>query len=177
MRGDSIPPKTEKGPGRGQAARGVELRRKVMDLRVAGVTFETIGRQLGISRQVAHRHYQRAFAEETAKSGDLVGEERELVRRRLDAMVCAHWMNKGQARSAEVIIKAERERIRLLGLAAPTQLEVAGKNGKPIEVTHPAMPLELLTDEELEILKEISLKVAARAAARASRDARPTATA
>ena len=108
-----------KGPGRGQAARGAEARRKVLELRVAGVTFETIGRQLGISKQAAHKHYQRAIAEEKTATGDLVGEERELTRRRLDAVVSAHWMARAKPQSGAIIIKAERERIRLLGLGAP----------------------------------------------------------
>jgi len=169
-----VPPK---GPVRGRAARGLEMRRKVLDLRVMGVTFETIGRQLGVSRQVAHRHYQRAMLAAQGDAVDLAAETAELTRRRLDALVSAHWVNKGKARSAEVIIRTEALRMRLEGTEAPTRLEHTGKDGKPIEVAHSVLPLELLTDEELAILEEISLKVAARSAARVGADARPTATA
>ncbi len=167
----------ESNPKGSRRARGAEMRRKVLDLRVMGVTFETIGRQLGFSRQVAHRHYQRAMLEAQGDAVDLAAETAELTRRRLDALVSAHWVNKGHARSAEVIIRTEALRMRLEGTEAPTRLEHTGKDGQPIEVTHPAMPLELLTDDELAILEEISLKVAARVAARAGADARPTATA
>jgi hypothetical protein len=122
-----------KGPGRGSAARAAEARRKVLDLRVMGVTFETIGRQLGMSKQAAHKHYRRAMAETQERTLGLATEAAELTRRRLDALVSAHWARKGDPRSAEVIIRTEALRMKLEGTEAPTRLEHTGADGKPME--------------------------------------------
>jgi hypothetical protein len=148
----------------------------VLDFRVAGVTFEQIGRQLGITKQAAHKHYRRAMAEAQQRTAELSEELTELTRRRLDALVSAHWISKADPRSAEVIIRVEALRMRLEGTEAPARLEHSGKDGKPIEVAHTVMPLEFLSDEDLATLKEIARRAAV-AAPSAPADVHPTVTA
>jgi hypothetical protein len=147
-----------------------------MDFRVAGVTFEKIGRQLGITKQAAHKHYRRAMAEAQERTDELSDQVAELTRRRLDALISAHWVSRADPRSAEVIIRAEALRMKLEGTEAPARLEHSGKDGKPIEVAHTVMPLEFLSDEDLAALKEIARRAAV-AAPSAPADVRPTGTA
>jgi DNA-binding transcriptional MerR regulator len=130
--GEAVAP-PRKGGGRGAAARGLENRRKVLDLRVAGVTFENIGRQLKITKQAAHKHYRRAMAEAQQRTAELSDELTELTRRRLDALISAHWVSRADPRSAEVIIRVEALRMRLEGTEAPTRLQHTGPDGKPME--------------------------------------------
>ena len=117
-----------------RAARSADLRRKALDLRVAGAAYTQIAEALGISRTAAYGHVAAALAS-TAK---LTAEDAEKVRavelQRLDSMLMSLWGHRSDPRTADTILRAMDRRARLLGLDSPDRHEHSGPDGKPLEM-------------------------------------------
>ncbi|MEW6270097.1 MAG: sigma factor-like helix-turn-helix DNA-binding protein, partial [Thermodesulfobacteriota bacterium] len=50
--------------------RGAELRRQCVELRRSGLTYEEIGKQVGITPQGAHKHVKRALEALASKTAE-----------------------------------------------------------------------------------------------------------
>lgn len=99
-----------------RTTRVADARRKAMDLRVAGASYQQIAETLGIGVASAWRHVNAALDENrkaTAESSELV---RQLELDRLDKMVIALWPNRSQARNVDSLLRIQERRARLLGL-------------------------------------------------------------
>lgn len=53
---------------------------------------------------------------------------------RVEALITSLWSRRTEARTAEVILQAINQQMRLLGTDKPTKLEVSGKDGGAIEI-------------------------------------------
>lgn len=131
--------KRKKGPTK-TAARNLdaaEKRVRAIQLRKQGKTFAEIGTALGFSPQRAHKIVTDTRDHLNAM---LVTEGAELRQQQLDEIATikrALW--KG-AKKAELPKVDRLERLwtreaKLAGLDAASQLEISGKNGKPLEVS------------------------------------------
>lgn len=101
------------------AARRVEA----LSLRLAGLTYEQIGERLGISTQGAIDLVNRTLsrAENLA-----VQQLRELESARLDRAQAAIWTQvlEGDLRAVDVFLRLSKRRSLLLGLDAPTEINI-----------------------------------------------------
>lgn len=97
-----------------------------------GKTMKTIAEELGVSIGKVHKDFHDSCA---AVRCENVEEARALYNSRYEAVIAGHLDKAiaGDARSAEVVIKATAAAARLHGAEAPIKL--AGADGGPIEVT------------------------------------------
>lgn len=156
-------------PKIGHREHGVAQRARAVALREAGLTYARIGEQLGISRQTAYKHVQRALADLTKRTAEGADRVRQPELRRLDALLAANWAKRGEVAHARVILSISARRARLEGLDAPERQEISGMGGTPLlPPPEPELPgLENLTTAQLEQLQEL-LRIAGVEAPRAS---------
>lgn len=99
------------------ASDAVELRRQ-------GLSYQDIGERLGVDKKTAWTYVQRAMAERaraTAKDRDaLIGEQVAIIDTIIEGLLPKAAA--GDARSAEVLLKALDRHARLFGLDAPVRV-------------------------------------------------------
>ena len=101
----------------------VERRRKALELRKAGVTYDAIARQLGYANEGgAFKAVQAALRTTLREPADDV---RKLELERLDRLTLALWprAQQGEAEAIDRVLKLMDRRAKLLGLDAPTKTE------------------------------------------------------
>jgi hypothetical protein len=117
---------------------------EAIELRIAGQTFAQIGDALGVDRKTAWRYVQAALAErarETAPDRDaLIGEQITVLETILEGQLPK--AADGDARAAEVIIRALDRQARLFGLDAPIRVKTE------------------LTDERIERVRALAERLA-----------------
>ncbi|MFD7410141.1 hypothetical protein [Kitasatospora purpeofusca] len=96
-----------------------------VELRRTGMTYQAIGAALGVDRKTAWTYVQKALAErarETAPDRDaLLGEQLVVLETILDGLLPKAAA--GDARAAEVVIRAMDRHARLFGLDAPVRIK------------------------------------------------------
>lgn len=104
-------------------AEDVERETKVLQLRIAGASFDQIAKTIGYAdRAGAHKAYQRAMSRVYAEPA---AELREIAAARLDAMLTAVWRQAaaGDLKAVDCVLRIETRRAKLLGLDAPQQID------------------------------------------------------
>jgi hypothetical protein len=137
-----------------------EIKAKVLDFRLSGMTQSDIGRELGITQsrvcQIITAHLVELSRENTEQGEKLL--EYEL--QRLNALLVAHWPLRKDTRHAQTILSVLERRHKLLGLDAPTKVQQV----KPAAMLMGGqLDISKLNDEQLTWL-EIILEVAGPAA-------------
>lgn len=110
-----------------QRAKTAERRAQAIQLRIAGLDYETIAKRLGYSsRQAAAKDLQRALARNLELERTAADELRHIELMRLDRLQGSFWARAlgGDLKAAEFCLKVVTERRKLLGLDAPAQVEV-----------------------------------------------------
>lgn len=113
-----------------------EKRRKAVELRLQGLSYQKIADELGFKGEgPARKTVEVALAETRSLTGEAAEEIVAMELQRLDIMFKGLWlaMQAGDPRSIEAGIKVQGRRAKLLGLDAPSKHELTGKNGGPIE--------------------------------------------
>jgi hypothetical protein len=114
-----------------------QRRPKVYALRIAGVKFDDIARQMGISPGQACLDFHEALAEWRAQHEQEAEDARATQATRLEALITAHWAKALQGDVAAT--KQVRACIETLGdfygLKAPVKQEVTGADGGPITIS------------------------------------------
>lgn len=124
-------------------------------LRAAGMSYERIAEHLGLgSRGSVHTTIKRAL-ERYEHVG--IEEARTLAAMRLDQMLVAVWSRciSGDLKAIDIALKIESQRAKLLGLNAPTQIDIT-HTIRRIAEEHGMDPDQALT-EAAEILREMGL--------------------
>lgn len=103
-----------------------ERKRQAVALRVAGATYDQIGRQLGITKQSVRDLVVKALDETLAKTAESAEQLRELECQRLDAMRAALWPDamKGDEQKIDRLIRISARFAALMGLDAPARSEL-----------------------------------------------------
>jgi hypothetical protein len=129
----------------GAAIASAERAKKALALRRAGLSYEAIGRELGISKPSAFKMIARAIDAIPREEAELV---RALELSRLDALLRGLWERavKGSDTAVASVLRVMDRRAKLLGLDAPTRRELSGPDGGPLEV----LDVRKLTDDELD---------------------------
>lgn len=95
-----------------------------VQLRRQGLSYQDIGARLGVDKKTAWTYVQRAMAErarETATDRDaLIGEQVEIIDTIIEGLLPKAAA--GDARAAEVLLKALERHARLFGLDAPVRV-------------------------------------------------------
>ena len=119
-----VPRRASKTSAKSVIAR--EREQKAFELKKSGATYAQIGEQLGCSKQSAHAMVGRVLLE---LRGLVEVDARDVLRlevERLDAMLLALWprASAGNEGAIDRVLKIGERRSRLLGLDAPTKVDV-----------------------------------------------------
>jgi hypothetical protein len=147
----------EKMKSEATKAHEAELTKRVFDMRINGVTFAMIGRELDIDHRTVLRYYDLAFADYKKSHTQRVEEfftegfaqldrvKREYMPRAITRTVVEKDPRTGKARevkipgdpkAALIILKAQRDMSLALGTGNKHQHEHTGRDGGPIETSH-----------------------------------------
>lgn len=130
-----------------------ELSRKVLELRLTGLSFEKIGQALvndpDIGRPVSTTTVKKAFARamivQRAQLEAAADEVRAIELARLDHMLARLWpaVNKGDEKSIDRAIKIGERRAKLLGLDAPAKVAPVNPAGDKPYQPHDVSPAQI----------------------------------
>jgi DNA-binding CsgD family transcriptional regulator len=135
-----------------------ERRGKAFELRKAGLSYQKIGDQLGITRQAAHSLVTNALRQLNEKTAEDAAELTRLELERLDdcQAVVVHEMRTGNRLAAvDRLLRIQERRSKLLGLDAPERLAVREQGVYQHEhklAKWYGRPIEELTDAEITAL-------------------------
>jgi Stage III sporulation protein D len=131
MDGDGFSTNRGGARGRDPVARQVAAARKaqILELRLRRVTFEQIGKMMGISKQAAHKNYTSALNELPNKLARRVRKEELEVLDRLDAEFWRIISSPAAKEDPDLVLRAggrildtQTRRAKLLGLESPEQI-------------------------------------------------------
>src|SRR5690242_8344491 len=107
-----------------------------LELRRRGKSFAAIGKDLGVSRQAAHKAVTKALRDLCEEGDEKAAELRELESQRLDEMWAAlqRGIEAGDPTSIDKGIKIVARRAALYGLDAPSKTELTGKDGGAVQI-------------------------------------------
>ena len=111
-----------------------EKYRQVVELRIAGVTFDEIANRVGYSNKSGAWHaYQAAMERYVIES---VESQRAVQSERLDRLFYQAYVQArtGDLNAIDRCIRIEKRRAELWGLDAPQQHQLSGVDGAPIEI-------------------------------------------
>jgi len=140
-------PEAKTSPRRLEAA----LRMKrALELRMAGYTYQEIATAVGYkTRQGAIMAVEALLARTLTPPAE---QWRALTVERLTKVLQVFWqpMAEKDEKAAAVVLKAISDLREILGIDAPTQHELSGPGGGPVQVEHIASLVDKMTDEEVE---------------------------
>lgn len=100
-----------------------------LEMRKAGKTYDAIAKKLGISIPSAHALVMTALERIRTVTAEDAAKVRELELERINAIVDKLWAQRSDPRTADTLLRAIERRSKLLGLDAPTRLEVDDTGG------------------------------------------------
>ncbi len=124
----------QQSPTAPKRANAAERRRKAVALRIAGATYEQIGRELGITSQAAWKHVTialTAIRQKTAEDADVL---RVTELARLDAAQASIWPRvvQGDNQAIDRFLRISKRRGEITGIDAPAKTDLTS-GGKPLE--------------------------------------------
>ena len=140
------------------AAKEIERKKrnkKILDLRIAGASEQTIADEIGVSDTTVHRVLHEIIEEMNIKLYIKADVLKRMELERLDKITLALFANRNDPRTADTLLRVMERRARYLDLDVPMQSEVVTKQEGPIEVKH---DLSKLSVEELKALRVIVAK-------------------
>ena len=105
------------------------LREQILQFRLQGLSIAAIGKKVGRSKGVVHGHLMAALADTREHSIAMADDLIELELERLDGIWNAHWADRGEPRSAEILLKVAERRARLQGLDKPVKTAATDPDG------------------------------------------------
>lgn len=93
---------------------------KAYELRLQGQSYVEIGDRMGISPSQARNFVREGLTYIQEELVEKVEEMRTLELERIDAMLASHWDHRHIPRHADVILKLQERRAKLVGLDVPT---------------------------------------------------------
>lgn len=120
-----------------------ERRAKALEMRKGGMTYDAIGKNLGISQVAAYKHVKRAL---TLLVQEPLEEYRKVEFERLSIMLRAIWPKvlAGNEKSIETGLKISQRICRLMGLDAPLKVDYRGITLAQLIIGDGTPPLDVL---------------------------------
>lgn len=105
-----------------------ERRTEALRLRKEGLTFEEIGRQLGVNKSTAYNHVTEALKELRQDATENAEQVKAIELERLDTIYRNGFsaLINGDLKGGDLCLRAMDRRARLLGLDAATKTEISG---------------------------------------------------
>lgn len=146
--------------GQPQVSRRVKME-QALELRLAGASYGSIAKALGVSRCYAWKLIDAAVRESAEKCAEAAEKIRAIELAGLDKMRVVLWPKKADPRVADTLLKISERTAKLFGLDKPTKIEASGPDGGPVQVEQgdSAPDLTKLSDEEIEQLARINEKI------------------
>jgi len=112
-----------KAKARARRIQAQENRSRAVELRKLGMSYQEIGKQLGISAQAAHKTVQKAMTEVKARQEDDAKIAKTLELEKLDNVEMRLWTESKTAAvpAFNTMLKVFERRARLMGLDAPVK--------------------------------------------------------
>jgi len=122
----------QQSPTAPKRANAAERRRKAVALRIAGATYEQIGRELGITSQAAWKHVTIALADVRQKTAEDADVLRVTELARLDAAQASIWPRvvQGDNQAIDRFLRISKRRGEITGIDAPTKIAPTDPTGK-----------------------------------------------
>jgi hypothetical protein len=125
---------------------------QAIDLRTAHCSYDQIGKSMGISKTRAYELVMAGMADLDASVKEAAEVLRAIEVRRCDAQAMKLWLQSGNPRVTDSILRVMERRARLLGLDAPQKVAQTTPDGDSLP---PSLDLSKLTDEQLAALDAI----------------------
>lgn len=109
----------------GKRITAAERRKKAVQMRISGATYDDISKALGVSRPAAYNSVKTALQETKLKMAESVDELREIERERLERLILAVMPKamSGDVKAVDSVRRLSESLRRLLGLDAPDKIE------------------------------------------------------
>ncbi len=110
-----------------QRKSAVARRKEALQMHLAGVDYKTIAERAGFAdASHAKKAVDEAIQESIARTERDIDELRRSELLRYDRLQAAHWVSavKGDHKSSKIVLECLKGRERLLGLAAPTRINI-----------------------------------------------------
>lgn len=122
-----------------QRCAGAVSEEQAVRYRIAGMSYAQIGKEMGCTKQNAHRAVTKALGDIRKRVGESAEVLRDIELKRLDALWMAMWgiAQKGNPRAADTMIRIMKRRAAMLGLDAPKKVE--GDISGELEVVAPQL--------------------------------------
>lgn len=104
-------------------AETADRKAKAFDLRLSGLSYREIGRELGVSHVTAGDYVRQTIEERKSYVALKADELRDIEVARLDVQLVALWPKRDEPATAAVLLRLAERRAKFLGLDAPTKLE------------------------------------------------------
>lgn len=123
-------------PGAPRRAQATVRRAEALKMRIAGMGYAAIGKQLGVSTTAAYKLVQKAIEEIKERQAEDAEHLRRLEIERLDAAQSAIWpkVEKGDLMAIDRLIRILQRRSAYYGLDAPQKQELSGADGGPVRI-------------------------------------------
>jgi hypothetical protein len=107
-----------------KTAATAEQRLQMVRQRIAGMSCEEIGEQMGLTGPQVNRQIWKAMEATVQELNEAVEPLRAMEAERLDALQMAHWAmaTAGDPKHTDLVLKIMRQRAALLGLDAPARV-------------------------------------------------------
>ena len=138
----------QQSPTAPKRANAAKRRRKAVALRIAGATYEQIGRELGITSQAAWKHVTialTAIRQKTAEDADVL---RVTELARLDAAQASIWPRvvQGDNQAIDRFLRISKRRGEITGIDAPLRQDVTS-GGEKLDIVLNWRTLEKAEDK------------------------------
>jgi predicted transcriptional regulator len=109
-----------------------ERRKKAIELRKAGYTYQEIGEKLGITKQAAHKHIKKLLQDDKEQSQDQAREYRAIGLLRLEELFKKFYLKGigGSIADAEQARKIQADITKLSGAEMPIKTAITTKDGE-----------------------------------------------
>lgn len=112
---------------------GAQLRERILDLRLKGLSHRKIAKLVGKSFQRVSQICAAELTRLNAKNLETTQHIVDLEIQRIDALMATHWKRRRNPDSAAIVLKAMDRRAKLLGLDQPTKSGFVGADGKLVD--------------------------------------------
>lgn len=117
-------------PLKGQIETSIVRREKALELRMAGMSYYYISKELGVSKSTAFSDVQKALKEIQSRYTEVAENIRTIELARIERLILGIWHSarKGDLQAIDRINRLMERKSRLLGLDAPTKQEVKSED-------------------------------------------------
>ena len=122
--------------GTGKKTIGVkELRRKALDLRTIGLSYQQIADKLGVSKSAAHRAVVKSLEDIQEETKELAKLNKTLDLQRLELIIreAMKLSLKGDLQAMDRVMKAIDRRARIYGFEAPQKIAQTTPEGEEVQ--------------------------------------------